>query len=313
MNATSKISQSYRYRMSGLTVASEIPLPGAVPQAADDAVPVDAVFRLGDVPERLDNPHHFGPEWFADDQQFLLNLPDVGRFTAINGREIVISPAPGMTVRDALPFVVGTTFSALLYQRGGWLLHASAVVHRGRAFAFCGDSGAGKSTLAAALCRIGCDFVTDDVCAVDHPTGSAPLVRPDGRMLRLFPDSIRRAGLEDAVGSPVRMSIDKFHVTPPTQAPDAAPLAAIYLLGDASPARPPGIEELSGANAAQALLRFSYRRRLALAYAGQGRLALRTAALLAHVKVHRLIRQRDLARIEETVAALQVHWNDTAG
>lgn len=313
MNFSFETPPPYRYRMSGLTVASEAPLPGAIPQAAVDAVPVDAVFRLGDVPERLDNPRHFGPEWFADDQRFLLNLPDIGRFMAIDGREIVMSPAPGVTVRDALPFVVGTTFSALLYQRGGWLLHASAVVHRGRAFAFCGDSGAGKSTLAAALCRAGCDFVTDDVCAVDHPAGAAPLVRPDGRMLRLFTDSIRRAGLEDAVGPPVRTRIDKFHVTPPTQAADAAPLAAIYLLGDASPARAPGVEDLSGATAAQALLRFSYRRRLALAYAGQGRLALRTAALLAHVKVHRLIRRRDLARIEETVAALRTHWDDPAG
>jgi hypothetical protein len=302
----------YRYRMSGLTVASEVPLPGAMPLTAVDAAPVDAVLRLGDVPERLDNSRHFGPEWFADDRRFLLNLPDIGRFMAVGGREIIICPAPGVTVRDALPFVVGTTFSALLYQRGSWLLHASAVAHRGRAFAFCGDSGAGKSTLAAALCRAGCDFVADDVCAVDHPTGAAPLVRPDGRMLRLFGESIRRIGLEDAVGPPVRTRIDKFHVTPPTQAPDAAPLAAIYLLGDASPARAPGIEELSGANAAQALLRYSYRRRLALAYAGQGRLALRTAALLAHVKVYRLIRWRDLARIEETVAALQTHWDNPA-
>lgn len=303
----------YRYRMSGLTVASEVPLPGAVPQAADDAIPVDAVFRLGDVPERLENSRHFGPEWFADDRRFLLNLPDIGRFMASDGRDIVMAPARGVSAGEVLPFVVGTTFSALLYQRGAWLLHASAVAHRGRAFAFCGDSGAGKSTLAAALCRAGCDFVTDDVCAVDHPVGAAPLVRPDGRMLRLFAESIRRVGLEDAVGPPVRTRIDKFHVTPPTQAPDAAPLAAIYLLGDATPARPPGVEELSGANAAQALLRFSYRRRLALAYAGQGRLALRTTALLAHVKVYRLIRRRDLAKIEETVAALQTHWNDPAG
>lgn len=315
MIAHSDIPPPHRYRMSGLTVASEVPLPGAIPLAETDAAPVDATLRLGDAPERLDDPLQQGAEWSIDDRRFLLSLPDIGRFMAADGRELIASPAPGVTAQDALPFVIGTTFAALLYQRGAWLLHGSAVIHRGRAFVFCGDSGVGKSTLAAALCRAGCGFAVDDICAVDHPAGGEPIIRPDGRMLRLFSDSIRHAGLDDAVGPPVRQCIDKFHVTPPPAAaetPDAVPLAAIYLLNDATPVRPPGIEKLAPVTAAQALLRHSYRRRLALAYSGQGRPAARTAALLSHVGIYRLIRPRDFSRIGETVARLQTHWDETS-
>lgn len=38
--------------------------------------------------------------------------------------------------------------SFLLLREGGFLLHASAVVHRGQAAVFCGPSGSGKTTLA---------------------------------------------------------------------------------------------------------------------------------------------------------------------
>jgi hypothetical protein len=51
--------------------------------------------------------------------------------------------------------------------RGLEVLHASAVVWRGRAVALLGAGGGGKTTLALALCELGADFLADDVLALE--------------------------------------------------------------------------------------------------------------------------------------------------
>lgn len=308
----------YRYALYGLTVASDVPLPVRSAVAGSVLLPsestADVTMRVGEVPGRLAQATHRGPCWAADATRFLLDLPDIGRFLAEAGRAVTIQPAPGVAVEDILIFATGTAMAAILYQRGALLLHASAVGLGGRSFAFCGPSGAGKSTLVAALCRAGCDFISDDVCAIDQPDGGAPVIHPDGRVLRLYPDSIGHMGLDAAIGSRVRQELEKFHVSPPAHSPDTTPLpvAAIYILADSNSADPPGIARLGPLEAAQALLRQSYRRRMALAYADRGQPAARTAALLSRVGVYRLHRPRDFAQLDETVARLRAHWDGLA-
>ena len=305
----------YRYAMFGLNVASDVALPIRTPLASADG-PIDVTMRLGDVPERLETACQHGPNWWADAQRFLLDLPGVGRFLAVDGCRVTIQPAPGVPADDILIFAIGTAMAAILYQRGAMLLHGAAVSHQGRVFIFCGPSGAGKSTLAAALGRAGCAFVSDDVCAIGHLDDGTPYVEPDGRVLRLYADSIEYAGLNDAVGSKVRMQVEKFHVIPPSREPPQAPpagnvspLAAIYMLADSNPVDTPGITRLSSISAAQALLRQSYRRRVALAYSQQGQPAARTAALLSRIGVYNLHRPRDFAQLDDTVARLRAHWD----
>jgi hypothetical protein len=57
-------------------------------------------------------------------------------------------------------------FAALLH--GLEVLHASAVVHEGRAIALLGPSRAGKTSLALELCRRGASFLADDVLALER-------------------------------------------------------------------------------------------------------------------------------------------------
>ncbi len=47
--------------------------------------------------------------------------------------------------------------------RGGVLLHSAAVVHRGRAFLFCGRADAGKTTLARKAAAAGARVLSDDI------------------------------------------------------------------------------------------------------------------------------------------------------
>ncbi|MGX1096936.1 hypothetical protein [Amorphus sp. MBR-141] len=301
----------YRYRMSGLNVASEIALPQRTAVGSNAAFDADVTMHVGDVPASLEQAAHEGPNWSVDARSFLLDLPGIGRFMASEGSRLTVCPAPGVPVDDILVFATGTALSAILYQRGAMLLHGSAVVHDGRAFVFCGPSGAGKSTLSGALWRAGCSFLSDDLCSVTQAADGTPLIEPDGRTLRLYRDSIDRLKLADAVGPPVRQRVDKFHVAPRSEATERAagvPLGAIYMLADTNPAQPAGIVEFPPLVAAQALLRQAYRRRLALAYSAKGQLAARTAALLSHARVYHLRRPRDLARLDEMVDDLTAHW-----
>ncbi|WP_322978110.1 hypothetical protein [Pseudomonas sp. C11] len=303
----------FHYRISGLNVASDIELPMRSRLNTEDAQHVDVTLHVNEVPTQLSHPTRSGPNWSADETSFLLDLPGIGRFIASNGQRLTLQPADGIPLDDILVFATGTALAGILYQRGALLLHGSSIVHEGRAFVFCGPSGAGKSTLAAALNQAGCSFLADDVCSIELVAG-APRVHADGRALRLYADSIGQVGLKDAVGPKVRMHIEKFHVQPSTSLyrEDGIPLAAIYMLSDSNAASPPGISRLPSLTAAQALLRNTYRRRLALAYSSQGQLATQTAALLSSVPVFRLHRPRDFDCLAETVESLQTHWGKYA-
>lgn len=301
---------AFCYRLCGITVSSPVPLPARTGVPHGVSVPIDVHMEVGAVPAALARVERHGANWSLNAREFLLDLPEIGRFLAADGARMTLQPAHGVALDDVLVFATGTLLSAILYQRGALLLHGSAVVRDGKAFLFCGASGAGKSTLAGALSRAGCTFLSDDMCSITQREGAPPFVEPDGRTLRLFGDSIARLGLDEAVGARVRRQIDKYHVGAAAQdmEPARVPLGGIYLLSDADAVRAAGIFPLPALVAAQALLRQFYRRRIALAYATQGAPAARTAALLSHAGVYELRRPRDLARLDETVDALIAHW-----
>jgi hypothetical protein len=83
-----------------------------------------------------------------------------------DGRALCCDPAgrpeaqwQRLLVAQVLPF------AALL--QGREVLHASAVIWRGRGVAFLGGSGAGKTSLALELCDAGAEFLADDVLALE--------------------------------------------------------------------------------------------------------------------------------------------------
>jgi len=299
------------YQISGLKVETELPLPGAIPlPSAPEEVDVHLSLRA--VPDGIESPIAQGPGWAVNAHQFLLDLPDGGRILAANGDTLHLEVPPGGDCEDSMPFLMGTGFGALLYQRGGMILHAATVEHDGNCISICAQSGLGKSTLAAALCRMGCRVVCDDVSAVTLDPNDArqtPLVQPDGRCLKLFDETIARLDLASRRQQPVRSNIGKFYVEPPAALCSPCPLAAIYVLQDEKPHHPAGIERQKVLQTAQILLDQSYRRRLALVMLRQsGRMSAVNEVVLRRVPVFQLTRPRDLDRLEEAAAAVFEHW-----
>jgi hypothetical protein len=221
----------HTYRICGLSVASEIVLPGVI-AGEPDSIP-QITIRCGAVPEALLEATAAGPTWQSAGEKFLLRVPKVARFLLTNGEQIVFAPESDSGASDVPIFILGTMFGILLHQREQIVLHASAVEVNGSAVLFCGPSGAGKSTLAAALVQRGYRLLTDDLCAITLPLAGAPIVHPDGRQLKLWAEAIDKLKLEEARGERVRPCLEKFYVEPRDAMTEPLPLGAIYALGEA--------------------------------------------------------------------------------
>lgn len=118
--------------------------------------------------------------------------------------------------------LTSSALSFLLELQGHCVIHASAVVLRGRAAAFIGPSACGKSSLAAALCAQGAPLLSDDVLRCY----TSPVARctRGSLALRLRPESSELARLF----SKVTPSIDERTVVHAAPARDATyPLAVL--------------------------------------------------------------------------------------
>ena len=296
------------YRISGLSVASEIALPGLIAGAAEATAQV--TIRLGRAPENLPHPSATGPSWQIAGKQFLISIPGVGRFLLDSGREIVVTPDLDADAADVPIFIIGTVFGILLHQREQVVLHASAVRVGGKAILFCGASGAGKSTLAAALAQRGYPLVTDDICSVTIDGAGALLVHPDGRQLILWEQTIDGLDLAQRRGERVRASLDKFYVEPAEIFSAPLALGAVYALREARPPLEPGIERPNVLDAALLLRRNAYRPLLVRRMDQRANYFLAATGIANVAGIFFLTRALDFARMPDVIAMLEQHWFD---
>lgn len=297
------------YRVSGLSVGSEIVLPGLNAFAADHGAP-EVTIQRGPVPATLDNASVSGPTWQIVDNKFLLRIPNVARFLLSDGRQITFEPEANGDIADIPIFILGTVLGILLHQREQIVLHASAVRVNGKAVLFCGASGAGKSTLAAALAQRGYPLVTDDVCTVTLAATGAPTVHSDGRQLKLWTQAINRLDLAQRRGERVRASLEKFYVEPAEVFSEPLPLGAVYSLREARPPHAPGIEKPNVVDAALVLRRSAYRPLLVRRLDQKANYFHAATTIANSAGIFHLTRALDFTKMPEVIASLERHWRD---
>jgi energy-coupling factor transporter ATP-binding protein EcfA2 len=297
------------FRIAGLTVGSDLPLPQMTAMATSASSP-DILIRRGLVPETLPHPSASGPTWEIAGDQFLLRVPEVARFLLQAGREVLFEPYDRGRPSDIALFATGTVFGILLHQREQAVLHASAVNVGGKAVLFCGRSGAGKSTMAAALGAAGYALLNDDISVIGRDGEGTPVTHSDGRQLKLWQEAADALGLTDRLGDSVRDGLSKHYVTPQSSIGETLPIGAVYLLREARPSLPGGIARLNVADAAQAVMANAYRPFLVAAM-NQKPLYLKSAMEISKsAGVFVLTRQKDFASISEIVGALEQHWRE---
>jgi len=297
------------YRISGLSVGSEIALPGLHVVTANRGL-LDVAIRRGAVPAQLAKVESFGPTWQIAGKEFLLRIPNVARFLLRDGNEIAFESEPGGDESDIPILILGTVFGILLHQREQIVLHASAVRVNDKAVLFCGASGAGKSTLAAALAQRGYPLVTDDVCTITVDGAAAPMVHSDGRQLKLWAQAIDRLGLAQSCGQRVRQSLEKFYVEPNEVFTEPLALSAIYALREARPPHVAGIDRPNVVSAALLLRRNAYRP-LLVTRMGQKVNYFHAATTIANsAGIFYLTRALDFDKMADVIGFLEAHWLD---
>ncbi|MEQ7872938.1 hypothetical protein ABDK56_02900 [Sphingomonas sp. ASV193] len=283
------------YRLFGLRLTSEIPLPDL--HEADGDTPADVEVTLA-APRPVERF-----ETVATPGGTTLEIAGVGRFTVTDGRRIAVAPDPGADEGDVRLYLLGSTMGLLLYQRGLMPLHANAVVVDGHAFAFAGASGAGKSTLAAGFVREGLPLLSDDVCAIERDQDGRCHVLPGPRRLRLWRDAVDALGEEaDALrrSFPSDPAYEKYDLPVPIEraATGPAPLEAIYVLGDGDRL---GFERLSGVAATESLFDHSYRGAYASISGATGAHFQACAAIARSIPIFRLTRPRSHDMLQSQV------------
>jgi hypothetical protein len=298
----------YSYSVAGLSVGSDIVLPGLIEAAFDGQTPDVAIARA-DVPLALEGAESVGPTWQILDDTFLFRIPDLARFHLTGGRRIAYALENDTPADDIAVFLIGTVFGILLHQRGHIVLHASAVSVGGKAVLFCGASGAGKSTIAAALDRQGYPVIADDVCAIDLDGPAGPMVQPDGRQLKLWSQAIEKLDLAESRREPVRRKLEKYYLEPANAAAAPLPLGAVYVLREARPPHAAGIERPNVVDCALLLRRNAYRPRLVRAM-GQKADYFHAAAEIANRSgIFHLTREFGFDHLPGVLAGLRDHWS----
>lgn len=222
-------SHSFRYRIAGLRVRSEFPLPAVA--ASDDGA--DITIGHGRVSTDMPDAIERGSLWAYSHREWYIEPRPGLRLAARDGRELVVDGAGQTPVHDILAGICGLAFGVLAIQRGLLVLHGNAVLGPdGRAAIFLGPSGAGKSTISAVLRRRGAVPLADEVSVLVVADGRA-------RIATCFPGA--RISLEAAD----YLGWDRSHTLPslaggshevrlpvPTDAsPDEYEVGSVHVIG----------------------------------------------------------------------------------
>ena len=282
--------KSCRYRHSGLTVASDIPLPEWEGFARHETSPADVRIRLL---RGTASPFATDGEVTGNREMMRFSIPGIGAWEIVQGREITVFPHAEATDAELRLFTLGSAWAALGYQRGNAIWHGSAVAKNDRAILICGSAGAGKSTLAAALADRGCTLVADDLSRVEMREGG-PVIHRSANQLKLWNDALTHLEWTDRITARDWLREDKYRCAPPSKAdgPAEIPLAAIVVLDTKAETE---LQQLRGAEALTASMQATLYRPMFLdrlsAWPEQGALA---AKAVTDIPVYRLSRPRDL-------------------
>jgi hypothetical protein len=243
------------YKVSGVTVQSNIPLP-ELPYA-DDREGVCA-FQLLPVqspqPAALQWFHRWvladGTVWLTlakDRSGYLLRFPDLADFlVSVDGKQVRCYAQPDTPLETIRHLFLDQVIPLLLSQRGKLVLHASAVATPEGAIAFAGMTGMGKSTLTASFAEQGFALLTDDCLLLEERVGELFAI-PSYPGLRLWGDVASVLFAHEPSASQVAHYTDKRRLGVNNGSlrfcPDAVALPRIYIL------TPP--EEVSHAHAIQ--------------------------------------------------------------
>ena len=224
----------YYYKAYGLSIASEIPLP---PLKITAPTTVDLTIRREQLPESppLESTKIYRAGLNARFAQrgldhLWLNWSPLISFMALKGEELLVDTT--QTDEDLVSlFTLSEALGLILFQKGYFLLHGSAVRIGDKGVVFLGEPGAGKSTTVAACAQKGYTVISDDmVCIQVNEEGNLLLI-PAFSQIKIWQRTVDGLQLHQEKMAPVREGVDKFSWHDSiTFEENAVPLTAIFVL-----------------------------------------------------------------------------------
>ncbi|MBW4555593.1 MAG: hypothetical protein KME59_06585 [Trichormus sp. ATA11-4-KO1] len=288
----------FSYFAYGLSIKSEIELLEFLPAQ----LPGDITIRWdrnATIPDEVMGNHNCCTKMTLEEA--ILFDKNAALFVIRDGCEIIVTPLKDDQRLISL-YIVGTVMSILLYQRGLFVLHGSAVEFDGSAIAFVGKSGWGKSTIAAALHAKGHRIITDDVVAISTETETIT-VFPGYPQFKLFPEVAEFLGHDKSNLLLLHTELKKggFRVAE-NFSQTALPLKRIYMLTKDSTV---GIKQLRSPESLIELMRNSLPTRWYQIH--NTAQFLQCTHIAKNIPSYRLIRSNDLRSLPTLAEMVEAH------
>lgn len=297
----------FYYRAYDLNIASGLEFPDLMSIELGHGSPDVSISTVAAIPDLADATVRES-WWQVSPSAFRMEVQDIAVYQVENGRRILVQGHPAADPADVRLFLLGSAMGALLYQRGMFPLHGSAVETPWGAMVFVGPSGIGKSTLAAHFHRAGYRLIADDVCAVTRDAHGRLMVLPAFPHLRLKTDAVDNLYGQEASRPPSHFDVDKF-ILPLGEghASEPVPLGAVHVLKDAD-SGDPSLSSLHGFESIQALSDNLYRPYFLQGMQTRGEVLRLAGEIAQSAAILQLSRHRDPTRLDNLVHWLEHGW-----
>ncbi len=183
----------------------------------------------GPVPTHLSGDPIGPMSWQMHDGAFLLRAEGDHYFLYRPGEGVTVHRGTNADPREESLWMNGSVYAAIASMNGLLPIHASAVAHDGKVFAFTGPASSGKSTLAAALGRYGLPLFCDDTLVLDLSCTDRIMCLPGHKRLKLRPDAFALTGASRE--EEVSLNYEKNYAAPVAGTVDMAlPMAELIFL-----------------------------------------------------------------------------------
>jgi len=234
-----------------------------------------------------------------------LYFPQTGTFLIEGGRKINVFPLPDVEERLIRLPLLGAALAVLLYQRGKFVLHASAVEINGEVVVFVGNKGHGKSTMASMLCSRGHRLLADDTVVIDLDETDRYMVLPGFPQFKLYPDAVIATSDDDPEElEEVASNLLKRSRRAENFCKETLPLRAIYVLSEGTEIR---INQLIPQETIKHLIANTYMARFTSDWLrGIAATNLQHCTAIANrIPVYLLERPLDLSTLEDVAVAVE--------
>lgn len=232
----------HHYKAFGLNILSELELPELSDGDAitkHDLYIQSASFEL----PALENTQLYRRgvrAGFAKDadENLYLHWNKVASFKASSGNCLVVKPLVDDNNLVSL-FTVSEALGLILFQRGLFLLHASAVRVGNEGWCFMGTPGAGKSTTAAAFIKAGGKLLSDDLTAIGFNDNGLAYIIPAYPQLKIWDKTANGLHYKKSELQPVSEGVNKFSYQPKSDfLHEPVPLKEVFFLHKARNRKP---------------------------------------------------------------------------